>query len=269
MAAYPNMDQTLEQTDGVALTREQIDSFHAEGFLRFGKLLDDTEVEALRQEYDHEFDLARAGKSEMRNLSVDQTDDDEAMVQAETQMLQIMNVTRRNLRFRKLVYDSRLLDIVATLIGPNIQLYSDQALFKPAHTGGAIHWHQDNAYWKCVPANIVSCWLTLDDVDDRNGAMNLIPGSHLTPLSHGRAEESNVLLDADDQVDAATAVVVELAAGGIMFHHCQTLHSTKPNASGRQRRAFAMHFMTPGTKSLHDSQYIPVSFNNPLLRARV
>ena len=37
------------------------------------------------------------------------------------------------------------------LIGPTIQLFHDQALFKPAHTGGPIHWHQDNGYWQCEP----------------------------------------------------------------------------------------------------------------------
>ena len=31
----------------------------------------------------------------------------------------------------------------------------------------------------------------------------------------------------------------------IMFHHCQTLHYTQPNETDGQRRAFAIHFMTP------------------------
>ena len=38
-----------------------------------------------------------------------------------------------------------------------------RALFKPARHGGPIHWHQDNAHWRCLPANLVSCWLNLDD----------------------------------------------------------------------------------------------------------
>lgn len=252
-----------------ALTQGQIDSFHANGFLRFGRLLDDDMLEEMRREYDHEFELAQSGQSEFRNLSIDGTDDVQEKIDAETQVLQITDLTRRNLTFRKLAYHGPLLDIVQALIGPNIQLFSDQALFKPAGHGGPVHWHQDNAYWKCVPATIVSCWFTLDDVDDQNGAMNYVPGSHLTPIWHHGTEETNLLLDAGDKVDDSVAVVADLPAGGIAFHHCQTLHSTKPNATDRQRRAFAMHFMTPGTMTRHDDQYLPVSFNHPMLRARL
>ena len=36
----------------------------------------------------------------------------------------------------------------------------------------------DNIYWKCEPANLVSCWITLDDAYLENGAMQVIPGSH-------------------------------------------------------------------------------------------
>jgi len=45
------MDQIPEQANGVALTREQIDAFNADGFLRFGKLLDDAEIAELKKQY--------------------------------------------------------------------------------------------------------------------------------------------------------------------------------------------------------------------------
>ncbi|MDE0446957.1 MAG: hypothetical protein OXH96_09820 [Spirochaetaceae bacterium] len=37
----------------------------------------------------------------------------------------------------------------------------------------------------------------------------------------------------------------------------------------RLGRAFAIHFMTPGTKSRRTGDYLPVSFARPLLRMRV
>lgn len=42
-----------------------------------------------------------------------------------------------------------------------------------------------------------------------------------------------------DDVDAATAVPVPVAAGGAVFHHCRILHSSGPNRSARVRRAYA------------------------------
>ena len=91
--------------------------------------------------------------------------------------------------------------------------------------------------------------MTLDDVTVDNGAMQVIPGSHVQALEHDRSASSNALLDSADQVDASRAVAIELPAGGAMLHHCQTFHYTAPNNTPRERRAFIIHFMTPGTTS--------------------
>ena len=179
-----------------------------------------------------------------------------------------MQMCERSLDFRQLLYDGRILDIAEDLIGPNIQLFHDQALFKPAHHGGSVFWHQDNAYWQCVPANLVSCWLTLDDVNVANGAMHLMPGSHRTPLGHERTKKGGSLLDIGDQIDQTQASVVDLPAGGVLFHHCQTLHYTPPNNTDRQRRAFAIHFMPPGTRQAATGDFLQVSFGRPMLRMR-
>ena len=103
--------------------------------------------------------------------------------------------------YRRLLYDDRILDMVEDLIGPNIQLFHDQALYKPARHGGPALWHQDNAYWRCSPPNLVSCWLTLDDVDVHNGAMQFLPGTHFRSEEHERLADNNALLDLGDKVD--------------------------------------------------------------------
>lgn len=252
-----------------ALTEEQINRFWTDGYLTIGKILEDDEIARLREEYDREFERARSGQVHFRNLAISDTDDLDEKNKAETQMLQIMQMCERNIYFRHLLYDARILDRIEDLIGPNIQLFHDQALFKPAHHGGPVHWHQDNAYWQCSPPNLVSCWLTLDDVTIENGAMQFIPGTHFQSQAHEQAEETNALLDMGSQIDDSKAVAIDLPAGGVTLHHCQTLHYTAPNSTDRQRRAFAIHFMTPGTKSLRTSEYLGVSFARPVLRMRV
>jgi len=86
----------------------------------------------------------------------------------------------------------------------------------------------------------------------------------MAPVEHRRGD---VLLDAGGD-NAGSAFVAELPAGGIMFHHCQTLHHTRPNRTGRRRRAFAIHYMRPGTRSAHAGE-MPISFSRPLLRCRI
>ena len=258
-----------------ALTPEQISQFHDIGYLSVGKLLDDEILGDLQNEYDRLFAEARED-GRYRNLAIGNTDDVEEKRSADGQMLQIMQMCERSIIYRRLLYDDRILDLVESLIGPDIQLFHDQALFKPPRHGEAVFWHQDNGYWKCEPADLVSCWLTLDDVDVTNGAMHVIPGSHLTSVDHDRSD-TTVLLDVGNTVDADRAEIIDLPAGGVMFHHCQTLHYTPPNKTNRQRRAFAMHFMTPGTtrtKTDPDSgavsaEPMPVSYSRPLLRARI
>lgn len=253
------------------ITQPQIDFFHAQGYLPWGPILDDAELESLRREYDREFALA-ADTGEYRNLSVSDTPDKQVKENASHKMLQIMQMGDRNMHFRKLWYNAKFLDIVADLIGPNIQLFHDQALFKPAHHGGPVFWHQDNAYWKCRPASLISVWITLDDVKRENGAMQVIPQSHLKPVWHAQAEGTNALLDLEKSgaIDKEKIVVVDLPAGGCMFHHCQTLHYTQPNETPNQRRAFIMHYMPLGTRHEYRAgAIIPNSFSNPVLRLAV
>ena len=249
----------------MTLSQDQIDFFWEKGYLPYDKVLSDDAIEMLRREYDAEFEKARQAKS-LRNLAVGEGADAETAATSSVQMLQIMQMCERNIHFRQLCYDTKILDAVQDLIGPNLMLFHDQALFKPAHTGGPVFWHQDNAYWKCRPATLVSCWLTLDDVDKENGAMQVIPGSHLKPVWHEDSKSDGALFDIEKQVDTARAEVVALPAGGCMFHHCQTLHYTQPNSTDRQRRAFAVHLMQPGTMR-QNGQVIRPDFGHPLLRS--
>ncbi|MDA0321558.1 MAG: phytanoyl-CoA dioxygenase family protein [Verrucomicrobia bacterium] len=249
----------------MAFTQEQLNDFHRDGYVRLGRVLSDDELETLRENYDLEMDRARETNA-YRNLSIDDGTDSDAKQAAPRRMLQITQMCERNIHFRRLLYNKAILEYVTDLIGPNIQLFHDQALFKPAKDGGAVFWHQDNAYWKCRPANLVSCWTTLDDVDVNNGAMQVIPGSHLSPVVHEQSDQTNALLDLQG-VDESKAVAIDLPAGGCMFHHCQTLHYTAPNSTERQRRAFIMHFMTPGTRQGDDNGVLEVSFGRPILQS--
>src|SRR5689334_14651059 len=248
----------------MTLTQEQIDAFHADGYLKYGQVLGADEIDLYRREYDTEFAKAndRGGAT---NLSIAGEKDPGANQKTNYRMLQIINLCERNIHFRRLLYNAKILDVIQDLIGPNLMLFHDQALFKPAHTGGAVFWHQDNAYWKCRPATLISCWITLDDVDRENGAMQLIPGSHLKPVWHEASESTNILLDVENQVETEKAVTVPLPAGACMIHHCQTLHYTQPNTTDRQRRAFIIHFMQPGTRD-QKGEVFHAGFSHPVLR---
>ena len=45
------------------------------------------------------------------------------------------------------VLDDSVLDIVESLIGPDIALWSSHFIAKPAGVGKRVPWHEDSAYW--------------------------------------------------------------------------------------------------------------------------
>ena len=80
-----------------------------------------------------------------------------------------MEMWRYDEVYRHLLYHEPLLDIAENLI----DLISSCSTIKPCinlpRHGGEVPWHQDNGYWRCTPANLVSIWLALDDADEENG----------------------------------------------------------------------------------------------------
>ena len=252
------------------LTPKEIEQFRRKGYLKIhGRVIDNEHLAVLREHYDALFSQKRGTVGEgLRNLAVIGDSESDADTDADEEMLQIMEMWRFDEEYRKLLYHEPLLDIAESLIGPDIQLFHDQALYKPAYHGGEVYWHQDNGYWRCDPPNLVSIWIALDDADEENGCMNVIPGSYVEGLAaHERAksEKGNLpaLLQVDADVDRAVPVPVE--AGSAMVHHCMTLHQTNPNRSPRDRRAMVIHYMQSGTRN-RDGE---VMKDNPLLRGKL
>jgi ectoine hydroxylase-related dioxygenase (phytanoyl-CoA dioxygenase family) len=234
------------------LEAAEVQTFQREGYLKIShRVIEDEHIQRLRKAYDQIFNEQTIEEG-VRNLSKTDSETDVAVEKEDGKMWQAMGMWERSQEFRDLLYHDPLLDIAECLIGENIQLFQDQALYKPANNGGPIPWHQDNSYWKCQPADLVSIWIALDDVDEENGCMNVIPGSHVSEKhEHSKAKTgdgltSQVLLTT--HVDESKAVPIPLAAGHAMVHHCLTLHATRPNLSTRDRRAMVIHYMPVGTR---------------------
>ena len=252
------------------LMPQEVEEFRRDGYLKIDRrIIDDEHLAVLSEHYDSLFAQKRGTIGEgLRNLAVVGDSESDEGTDCAEEMLQIMEMWRVDEEFRKLLYHEPLLDIAESLIGADIQLFHDQALYKPAYHGGEVYWHQDNGYWRCNPPNLVSIWIALDDADEENGCMNVIPGSYLAGLAaHERAESEKGNLPALLQVDAEVnrAVSVPVEAGYAMVHHCLTLHQTNPNRSSRDRRAMVIHYMPSGTRN-RDGE---VMTDYPLLRGKL
>jgi ectoine hydroxylase-related dioxygenase (phytanoyl-CoA dioxygenase family) len=150
-----------------------------------------------------------------------------------------------------LATDPLLGAIASALMGcDEVRLWQDQLLYKPP--GGpattTIGWHQDWDSWKAAASHpgFVTAWVAFDDVDDSNGAMQMLLGSHRWGLVEGKS--NFFATDRDAQLDALGDLAVEptsvvLQAGQVSFHHPLTFHGSGPNTSDRMRRSLAIHYM--------------------------
>ncbi len=91
-------------------------------------------------------------------------------------------------------------------------------LIKPARIGAARVWHQDCAYFAVKPLEAVfGVWIALDDADEENGCMHVIPGDHVRgPLLQSPAVGCFFFIP-DDRLDRARVTAIPLRAGGAMF----------------------------------------------------
>src|SRR5687768_2255416 len=130
------------------LTAEQKASFDQNGFLIYGPLLTPDELETLRHWIDalasgstpEAQQVGRRLEAEAQKGAVQEVDDLD-------KVRQLTGVTRHVPALFDHARDPRLLDVVEGLFGtPDIKLYSDQVLMKPAFHVSPVSWHQDSGY---------------------------------------------------------------------------------------------------------------------------
>lgn len=167
-------------------------------------------------------------------------------VESTDRFLQVRDVYKKDSAFADLVRDQRILDIAESLLGPNIEVEGDQALFKPAFHGGELPWHTDNGYWGYDPPNLITCWIALADVKEENGALRFIPGSNRAAPAEQRVIAGSSLQEMD--VDESRARTVELPPGGCSWHHCLTQHQTRPNRTPHPRPSYSIIYTSSDVK---------------------
>lgn len=136
--------------------------------------------------------------------------------------------------------------LARALVGEDVQTLAPEWFNKPPETRHITPPHQDNYYFCLTPPHVVTIWLALDAVDDENGCLRYVAGSHLRGIrSHGRSQVlgfSQGILDYGD-ADRAAEVPIHLQPGDAVAHHGNTIHRADANRSqARHRRAFAIVF---------------------------
>ena len=153
-----------------------------------------------------------------------------------------------------LVTEARILDYLEDLLGENLVCWGTHYFCKMAGDGKQVSWHQDASYWPLTPSKTVTVWLAIDAADEDNGAMQVVPSSHLhgqIPFEPSAAEENNVLGQTVQDIAryGDPPVAFEMEAGQISLHTDLLLHGSQPNRSRRRRCGLTMRFVPPEVRA--------------------
>ncbi len=153
-----------------------------------------------------------------------------------------------------------ILDLVESLIGPDIILWGSQVFCKLPNVGKGVPWHQDGHYWPIKPLATCSVWIALDPANLDNGCMRYIPGSHLPAklVPHdGVPDEHGVLRERISIGYLEERKVTEniLQRGELSLHDAYLIHSSLPNKSTKRRAGFVIRYMP--SSSVFDREVSP------------
>ena len=153
--------------------------------------------------------------------------------------------------------NSKALDIVESIIGPNILLFNVTYIIKEARPESHVSWHQDLTFWGLSHDDQVSMWVALSDANEVSGCMRMVPGSHHGgKLDHFITEDkNNVLLQGQTVggVDENSSMLCPLKPGQASFHHGWTLHASMANKSDDRRIGLNVQYLATHVKQTkHD-----------------
>ena len=167
---------------------------------------------------------------------------------------QMMFLERYDPYFSALLHSSEVHRLAETVLGEPAIAQNMEYFNKPPGIGKQTPPHQDGYYFKVAPAQAVTGWLALEPVDDENGCLNYVRGSHRGEgwRPHGRSQIlgfSQGITDFGTPDDVANTVTMPGEAGMLLMHHCKTVHWASPNRSPtRSRRALGFVFYGQSAK---------------------
>lgn len=226
------------------LSASQTAFFKEQGYLRLDRVVEPSEVERLKGLLQTLF-ASKAGFKEGAQFDLVGSGED-ASQPTLPQIINPSNYARELLRSN---FFKTASEIAQQLLGTHARFSDDHVLMKPAKTGAATPWHQDEAFRDPkYQTREISIWLALQPVDRVNGCMEFIPGSNLGEVLPHRSPNGNSsvhALECFEGFDVDTAVPCPLPAGGCTIHGGRTLHFAGPNLSDFPRYAYVLIFNLP------------------------
>jgi phytanoyl-CoA hydroxylase len=145
--------------------------------------------------------------------------------------------------------------ISTQLLGPDIDLYWNQSVFKMPEGRAEFPWHQDDGYTPVAPSPYLTLWLALNDATPENGCISVLPGSHKQGLVAHTPSPIGLSCYSADAADQGVRVPVQ--AGSLAVFLSLTMHKSGPNLSTGPRKAYVLQYSQAGLCRAETGEVFP------------
>lgn len=219
----------------VNVTPEQKQQFDEQGYLVARGLFSREEAEFYNQHYMVMHD---------RNTPnvVDNITDEQDPLKIYPRMLMMHREDEVSLKF---LIDERIRDVMNALLPREPLAVQTMMYFKPPQARGQAL-HQDQYFLRVQPGTCIAAWMALDEIDEENGCLQVVPGSQSWPLlCLTKADTTQSFTDITVPLPEGTPVnPVIMQPGDVLFFNGQLVHGSGPNRSeNRFRRSLIAHYI--------------------------
>jgi ectoine hydroxylase-related dioxygenase (phytanoyl-CoA dioxygenase family) len=243
----PSLERVFDQA--------QLDQYAHEGAVVARRLFSADEVAGLR---DHYMRLRATGSYAGDSAGVPTSTPEADPLQRYPRMI---HMHRWDVLSRRWLLDPRIDVALRQLLGQEPYAVQTMLYFKPAGARGQAM-HQDQFYLNVQPGTCMAAWLALDDCDEENGCMQMVPGTQNLPvLCIERANTADSFTDTTVAIPAGKPIVpVRMQPGDVFFFNGSLIHGSRPNRSqNRFRRALIGHYIAGQAETV-------AKFYQPVLR---
>ncbi len=228
------MTLATSELSGVHITDAQKQQYQDEGYFVLEGVVPPSSLEDLRSECQHFMDDMDA---RMEREGVDKMG-----INHKGSRYFLNGVYHKSEKLRRFLFSPVMADICRATLGTEATLFNDQYVVKAAEKGGKFSWHQDGGYIPYEHDPYLTCWVTLDDVNEENGTVYLLPYSRQGTrdrVPHVKDPESNDMVGYFGP-DPGLPVIVP--AGSIACFSSTVFHRSGPNQTDKMRRVYLCQY---------------------------
>ena len=224
------------------LSAQQITAFNRDGFLVIADALPADLLTALKTQFQQWTDQSRA-HDKPYGETLDgrpRFDLEPGHNAAQPALRRIASPIEIDAQYLRAMRENKAVDAVAELLGPNIKFHHCKINAKLPGAGTAVKFHQDFLYEPHSNDDLITALMFLDEVTERNGPLEVVPGTHTGPL-HGLWHDgvfTGAVADRIAHKAAQKTVQCTGPAGAACLMHTRLLHGSAANRSAHPRTLF-------------------------------